>query len=104
MMAWRTRHDLSSASSTTAGSRLSDRRSIPITGAKDDQKVNTVLREAKRTFVDLIQFADDVQTNLWELVLEEMEEKRQKVFDGRLLPEQRCEATDLGGKSRPDML
>src|SRR6266849_5788318 len=31
MIAWRTRHDLSSASSTIAGSRLSDKSSIPIT-------------------------------------------------------------------------
>lgn len=60
--------------------------------------------EAKHTFVDLIQFADDVQTNLWELVFEEVEEKRQKVLDGKLFPEQRCEAADLSGKSRPDML
>jgi hypothetical protein len=52
----------------------------------------------------LIEFADDVQTDLWELVLEEVEEKREEVFDGELLSEQRCEATDLGGKSRPDVL
>ena len=41
----------------------------------------------KPTCVDLIKFADDVQTNLWELVLEEVKEKRQKVFDGELLPQ-----------------
>ena len=56
------------------------------------------------TFVDLIEFADDIQANLRELVLEEVEEEREKVFDGRLLPKQRCEATYLGGKSRSDML
>ena len=56
------------------------------------------------TFVDLIEFADYIQTDLWELVLEEVEEKWEKVFDGRLLPKQRCEATYLGGKSRSDVL
>lgn len=56
------------------------------------------------TFINLIKFADDVQTDFRELVLEEVEEKREKVFNGGLFPKQRCEATDLGGKSRPDML
>ena len=56
------------------------------------------------TFVDLIEFADDVQANLWELVLEEVEEKRKKVFNCELLPKQWCEPADLGGESRPDML
>jgi len=56
------------------------------------------------TLVDLIEFADDIQTDLWELVLEEVKEKRQKVFDGRLFPKQRCEATYLRGKSRSDVL
>jgi len=104
IIACRTRHDLSSASSTTAGSRLSDRSSIPITETKDDQGPGTLACETGPTFVDLIQLADDVQTDLRELVFEEVEEEWEKVFNGRLLPEQRCEATDLGGKSRPDML
>ena len=56
------------------------------------------------TFVDLIEFADDVQTDLWELILEEVKEKWEEVFDGELLPEQWREATDLGGKGRPDVL
>ena len=56
------------------------------------------------TFVDLIKFADDIQTDLRELVLEEVEEKWKKVFDGRLLSKQWREATDLGGKSCSDML
>ena len=105
IIACRTRHDLSSASSTTAGSRLSDKSSIPITGEKDDQGAGTPPSSGtKHTFIDLIEFADNIQTNLRELILEEVEEKRQKVFDGGLLPQERCEATDLCGEGRPDVL
>jgi hypothetical protein len=60
--------------------------------------------EREPTIIDLVEFADDVQTYFRELVLEEVEEKRKKVFDGVLFSEQRCKATDLGGKSRSDML
>jgi len=59
---------------------------------------------ADPTFVDLIEFADDIQTDLRELVLEEVEEKWEKVFNGWLLPKQWCEAADLGGKSCSDVL
>ena len=105
IIACRTRHDLSSASSTTAGSRLSDKSSIPITRGNDYQGAGAPpLCEAKPTFIDLIEFADNIQTNLRELVFEEVEEKRQEVFDGGLLPQERCEATDLCGESRPDVL
>lgn len=60
--------------------------------------------EMTSTCVNLIELADNVQSDLRKLVLEEMEEKRKKVFDGGLLPEQRCKATYLGGKGRPDVL
>lgn len=72
--------------------------------AEDDQEAGTVPCEESPTFVDLIEFADDIQAYFRELVLEKVEEKRKKVFDGELFPKQWREATDLGGKSRSDML
>jgi hypothetical protein len=45
----------------------------------------------------LIEFAYNIQTHFWELILEEVEEKRKKVFDGELFSEKWREATDLGG-------
>lgn len=72
--------------------------------AKDDQEAGEVSSETKPTFIDLVELADDVQTYFRELVLEEVEEKWQKVLDGVLLSEQRREATDLGGESCPDVL
>ena len=44
------------------------------------------MRDGRHTLVDLIELADDVQANLRELILEEVEEKRQEVLDGGLLP------------------
>ena len=57
-----------------------------------------------RTGVDLVELADDVQPHLWEFVLEEMQEKREKVFDSRLLSEERCKAGNLVRDSGTDML
>lgn len=68
MIACRTRHDLSSASSTMAGSRLSDNSSIPITA-------NLVLafihedNRIKPTGIYSLQLADDIQSNLGEIIL-----------------------------------
>ena len=73
-------------------------------GAEGNQEVDTALCEATLTFVDLVEFANDVQSDLRELVLEEVEKKREKVFDCGLFPKQRCEAAYLGGESRPNML
>ena len=58
----------------------------------------------KQTFVDGLQLADDVQPHLWEFVLEEMQEKREKVFDSLLLSEERCKAGNLVRDSGTDML
>lgn len=45
--------------------------------------------------VDCFQFADDVQTDFWELILEEVQEKREEVLDGRLFAEEGRKAGDL---------
>lgn len=71
---------------------------------KDDQEAAAISRERKPTFIDLIEFANDVQTYFREFVLEKVEEKRKKVFDGVLFPKQRSKTADLGGKSSSDML
>jgi hypothetical protein len=55
--------------------------------AKDDQEAGAVARGTKPAFIDLIEFADDVQTYFRELVLEKVEEKWKKVFDGVLFPQ-----------------
>jgi hypothetical protein len=52
----------------------------------------------------LIELADNVQTYFREFVLEEVKEKREEMFDGELFTKQRRKATDLGGKSCPDVL
>jgi hypothetical protein len=72
--------------------------------AKHDQEAGRVPCKTKFTFVDLIEFADDIQAYFRELVFKKVEEKRKKVFDSELFTKQWREATDLGGKSRPDVL
>lgn len=103
MIACRTRHDLSSASSTMAGSRLSDRSSMPITGSNEHgyaQQTET----HRLTGIDLIKFADDVQPDFRELVLQQVKEERQKMLDGGVFSEQRGKAADLVGQGSADVL
>lgn len=77
----------------------------------------------ERTFVDLLQLGDDVQTNVGEVILEHLKEHGKKVGnsprqglatwmfakvasgqDLLVLSKNRRQAADLGTKSRPDVL
>ena len=54
--------------------------------------------------VDSFQFADDVQSNLREFVLQEVKEERQQVLDSGVLAKEWRKAGDLVGHSRAYML
>lgn len=54
--------------------------------------------------VDDFELGDDVQPHFGELVLEQLEEQRQQVFDRRVLAEQRREARDLTPERGADVL
>ena len=69
IIACRTRHDLSSASSMIAGRRLSDKSSMSRTRNPDQARTFGYVAKVLRTTVDRFQFADNIQTNLGELVL-----------------------------------
>lgn len=73
MIACRTRHDLSSASSMMAGRRLSDRSSMSITIKNVNKDVHVVCRSSHTT-VDRFEFADNIQANFGELIFQEMKE------------------------------
>jgi hypothetical protein len=79
MIACRTHHDLSSASSTIAGSKLSDNSSMLIT-------VRPVLvliyeDDTKPTSVYSLQLADDIESNFGEITLQKVQKEGQQVFD-----------------------
>ena len=57
-----------------------------------------------RTGVNEFELADDVQPNLWELILEKVEEQRKEMLDGSILPEEWRETVDLVGKCSADVL
>src|SRR6267142_870331 len=67
MIACRTRHDLSSASSTMAGKRWSASSWIPMTA---ENKIRGLfasslgVQNGEHTFVDLLEFTDDVQPDI----------------------------------------
>jgi len=67
-------------------------------------RTNDKLPMSQLTIVDHLELADEVQSDLGELVLQKLEEQGQEVFLGRLLSEQRSETTDLLGQSSSDML
>jgi hypothetical protein len=71
MIAWRTRHDLSSANSTIAGRRLSDRSSMPMT-ANQWSITSTYWIVSQRTTIDSFKLADDIEPHFRELVLQQM--------------------------------
>lgn len=71
MIAWRTRHDLSSASSTMAGRRLSDKSSMPMTEGRY-QICAAIGKIRANTCIDGLKLADDVQPDFWELIFEQV--------------------------------
>ena len=54
--------------------------------------------------VDRLKLADDIQPDLWEFILEQVQEEREKMFDGCLLPKERCKTRDLVRHRRTDVL
>ena len=56
------------------------------------------------TGVDLLQFRDDVESDVGEFVLEQLEEEGEEMFDGVILAEERSEARDLRSEGGADVL
>lgn len=76
---------------------------MPITGSNEHgyaQQTET----HRLTGIDLIKFADDVQPDFRELVLQQVKEERQKMLDGGVFSEQRGKAADLVGQGSTDVL
>lgn len=72
MMACRTRHCLSSANSTIAGRRDCERSSIPIT---EEVRISALHHNGVSnifTIIHSFELANDVQSNVWEVVLEKL--------------------------------
>jgi hypothetical protein len=105
MMACRTRHDLSSASSTMAGKRLSANSWIPITEEIESELlVSGDQYGVKQTFVNLLEFTDDVQPDIGEFILQQVQEELKKMIDGGTMTKERCKPSNLVCKGSPDML
>lgn len=83
MIAWRTRHCLSSASSMIAGRRACASSWMPMTADVSVQRFTKITL----TLVDHVELADQVQPDLGELVLEQLEEQRQQVLGSSILAE-----------------
>jgi len=103
MIACRTLHDLSSASSTMAGKRWSASSWIPMTGEMNQSSPCTRYR-GEHTLIHLFEFTDDVQPNIGEFVLQQVQEELEKVIDGGSVTKERCKPSYLICKSGPDML
>ncbi len=106
MIACRTRHDLSSASSTMAGKRWSASSWIPMTAA---DRIRTLCDwvfnyGGEHTFIDLLKFTDDVQPDIGKFVLQQVQEELKKVIDGGSMSKERCKPSNLICKGSPDML
>ena len=91
-----------------AGKRAAESSSMPMT-ARHGRVISRARPRRTRwrgslTIVDHLELADEVQSDLGELVLQKLEEQGQEVFLGRLLSEKRSETTDLLGQSSSDML
>jgi hypothetical protein len=52
----------------------------------------------------LLEFTDDVQTNIGKFILQQVQEELKKMIDGRTMTEEGCEPSDLVCKGGPDML
>jgi hypothetical protein len=52
----------------------------------------------------LLEFTDDVQTNIGKFILQQVQEELKKIIDGRTMTEERCKPSDLICKGGPDML
>lgn len=56
------------------------------------------------TLVDRLQLGDDVQPDIGELVLQQLQEEGQQVFNRGIFAEQRGQAADLGAEGGSDVL
>ena len=102
MIACRTRHDLSSASSTMAGKRLSASSWIPMTEEYRISVRGSIQRE--HTFINLLEFTDNVQPNIGKFILQQVQEELKKMIDGGTMAEERRKPCNLVCKRGPDML
>jgi hypothetical protein len=58
----------------------------------------------KQTFVNLLEFTDDVQPDIGEFILQQVQEELKKMIDGGTMTKERCKPSNLVCKGSPDML